>query len=280
MKIKSFYFYGLSFCFPFLFIFGAFIAFPLLYGLFLSFIKDGGFTLIHYINALRDEMFIKSLYNTAIYVGIAVNIKIFLAFILSSILNFPYRIIKVLKVVYVFSWALPMVSAAIAFHWILHPDYGIINAWLQSLGFEPVNWLGNYSTAMIVIIFFHIWKYLPFWTLTFYAGRQSIPKELYESAEIDGAKFWNRFLDITLPHLKSLYLLCIVLSTIWVTGEFMTVWLLTFGRAQTHVLATYSYVLAFFIGEFGEALAMIMLILPIIITLLFMVFRFIEREEI
>jgi len=152
----------------------------------------------------------------------------------------------------------------------------VVNAILSIFGFERINWLGQYNTAMLAIILFHIWKFMPFWTIVFYSGRMSIPQELYESAVIDGASRRAIFRHVTLPLLSNLYLICTLISTIWVLGEFVIVWLLTRGGPadSTHVLSTLAYRYGFWIGNLNVAAASLVSILPILLALIFLVLKY------
>lgn len=108
-------------------------------------------------------------------------------------------------------------------------DWGVINLFLSEFGLPKIMWLNSYYTSMTAAIFFHIWKWTPLWTVTFYAGRLVISPELYEAAKIDGASKFNELRHITMPLMKRL---CILLSTIWTMGDFNTIWLLTGGAQE------------------------------------------------
>ena len=102
------------------------------------------------------------------------------------------------------------------------------------------NWLNDPTLALSLAMLVHIWKSLPFWTLILIAGRLAIPDDLYEAASVDGATRWQKFRYITWPSMRTLYLTCTILSTIWTLGDFNSVYLLTGGGPAdlTHVLAT------------------------------------------
>jgi multiple sugar transport system permease protein len=124
---------------------------------------------------------------------------------------------------------------------MLNPEWGIINSTIFRLTFEDgPNWLNDPKLALTLAMVVHIWKALPFWTLILIAARLAIPGELYEAAAIDGASSAQKFRYITWPSMRTLYLTCTLLSTIWTLGDFNSVYLLTGGGPAdlTHVLAT------------------------------------------
>lgn len=272
--------YGIAFTLPFLLVFGAFVAYPILLEVIVSFIfrpfvGEPRVSLENFEIFLSDPLFYSAFRNTLLYVGIAVNIKLILSFFLSGLLTFRNRAVRVYEAVYLLPWVFPLVANLVIFRWMLERDIGIVNGILSSLGFERVNWLGAYTTAMIAIIFFHIWKYTPFWTLVLYAGRQSIPSDLYEAAQIDGAGLVQRLRYVTLPAMRNLYIICTLLSSIFVLGEFVVVWLLTRGGPAdtTHMIATLAYRYAFWMGRVNVAAATILSVIPIILVLMFIIFK-------
>jgi multiple sugar transport system permease protein len=154
--------------------------------------------------------------------------------------------------------------------WTLNYDYGIVNLLITDLGFAPVGWLQNYPTAMLTVIVYHIWHWLPMWTLMLTAGRKNIPEELYEAASIDGASLRQHFTEITAPLLSKLFFICLLLSSIWSLGEFEAVWLVTMTdpNQSTNIISTLGYVYTFVRGNLVMGLACYMSMLPIIVIIL------------
>jgi multiple sugar transport system permease protein len=106
---------------------------------------------------------------------------------------------------------------------MLNGQWGIVNKILNDLGFAGYPWLVRRPTAITAAIVYHMWKYLPFWTLIFVAGRRSIPKELYEAGEIDGTAPLQRFRYITFPMLRNLFMICSLLSMVFTLGDFVII---------------------------------------------------------
>jgi len=259
--------YGVALSFPFLFLFASFIIYPLLIS-FTLLTSETAF----YEKMLTDELYLHSLYNTAIFIGLGVPTKMVIAFLLSGFLTHYSRLklVKILNVLYLLPWAIPAVSAALSFRWTLNYDYGLLNKLLTDIGLPKIRWLLDYETAFAAVIAFHIWKWLPMWTLIFIAGRKAIPEELYEVATIDGASLFKSFTNITAPLLSKLFFISLLLSSIWSLGEFEAVWLVTMaGPSQsTHIITTIGFRYAFIDANLVKGLAAYMSLLPVVLVLL------------
>lgn len=275
---------GILFVLPFILLFIFFVIGPLLEEISLSFYEAKIGTehkfigIKNFVILSSSSDYHRALLNTTLYVGIAVNIKLILALLIANYLNKEFKGRAMVEILFLLPWAIPTVSALLNFRWILDTDMGIINQILSTISLSKVRWLSQYDTAMLSIIVFHIWKWLPFWTVIFLGGIKSIPRELYEACSIDGGGIWKTFRFITLPLIKPLYVICVLLSTIWTIGDFNTVYVLTGGgpAQTTNVLATLAYRYAFFVGDFGIASAIITFILPIVLILLLLLFRMIK----
>ncbi len=255
--------HGTLFTAPLLVLFAAFVAYPLGSGLYYAADPDS------YRAILGDPVFRQTVANTAWYVLVAVNVKLFLALLLSGVLDYPYWWIRLLAALFLIPWAVPALPGILSFRWMLNSQWGIFNHLLGKLGLASVPWLARYETALGAVIVFHIWKYLPFWTIIFLAGRRAIPSELYEAAAIDGGGVVQNFLHVTFPLLRNLYLICTLLSMVFTLGDFTVPWLLTGGAPgdSTHVLATLAYRYTFAMGRLEWGLATFAVALPV--TLLF-----------
>jgi multiple sugar transport system permease protein len=220
---------------PYILIFAAFVLYPLGYGLWLARHPASYSTLV------ADPIFIRTVLNTLVFLVVAINIKMALALLLSGFFITPRWWIRALALLFILPWALPSIPTILSIRFMLNPEWGIINSTIFRLTFEDgPNWLNDPRLALTLAMVVHIWKALPFWTVILIAGRLAIPSELYEAAAIDGASASQRFRYITWPSMRTLYLTCTLLSTIWTLGDFNSVYLLTGGGPAdlTHVLAT------------------------------------------
>jgi multiple sugar transport system permease protein len=180
-------------------------------------------------------------------------------------------------------WVLPMVSAANAWLWILNPVYGVVNGVLLNTGIirEPLQFLSEPNAALATVILIKVWKAFPFATLLIMAGLSNIPKERYEAAMIDGATMFQRFFYITLPGLKQVLLMILLLQTIWTFNDITTIYLLTAGGPgkATTSLPILVYQVAFQAGNLSLGAAGAMLMFVIAGLLIFAYFRLYARNE-
>ena len=260
---------GVAFCAPLILIFLLLVIYPMLYEVYLG--LDGSI----YTAIFSDPIFIQTLWNTVIFVGLAVNIKMFLALVLSALFSTDHRITRILGGVFLLPWAIPALPGILSFRWMLNGQWGIVNKILNDLGFAGYPWLVRRPTALAAAIVYHIWKYLPFWTLIFVAGRRGIPKELYEAGDIDGAPPLQKFRYITLPMLRNLYLICCLLSMVFTLGDFVIIKIMTGGAPgdSSHVLATLAYRYTFQMGKIDWGVGTFITALPITLLFIFILIR-------
>jgi len=264
------YAWALAFCVPYIAVFLAFVVYPVLYGLWL------GHKPSLYIELLSDPIYQETVVNTILYLVIGVNVKMFLALLLSGFFMRPGWWVKGLLMIYVLPWAVPALPTFISIHWMLNTQWGLVNNVIWDvLHIDGPGWLDTSRwLALGSVIVSYIWKNMPFWTVILLAGRMAIPQELYEAAEVDGAIGLRRFIHISFPLLANLYLVCTLLSTIFTLGDFNTAYFISGGgpALSTHVLATLGIRDAFEIArpELGVAavLSALPLMIPLVITLM------------
>ena len=255
---------------PYLAVFIAFVAYPVGFGLWM------GARPALFAELADDPLYLHTLVNTLLFVGIGVNLKMFLAFLLSGYFDSQSRWIKALLVLYMLPWALPAIPAFLAWHWMLVGQWGFLNSLLeQAFTIEGPIWFNSYWLALGSNILAYIWKWMPFWTLIFIAGRMAIPNEIHEAADVDGATGFRRFVHVTFPLLASLYLICTLLSTVWMIGDFTTVYFVSGGAPSlsTEVLATLGMHDAFTVGDPALGVAAMMSALPLLIPLVILLMR-------
>ena len=262
--------WGIVLVIPYLVVFLAFVVWPVAYGLWLGSSASAFRTL------LADPIYLESAWNTAVFLALGINLKLFLALLLSGFLAQARPWIRWLSVVFILPWAVPSIPTIFSFRWMLNSEWGMLNGLLWELfGIEGPWWLIEPRLAFGSVIFVHIWKYLPFWTLILLAGRMAIPTDLYEAATIDGARPLQKFAYVTWPQLKNLYITSTLLSTIWSLGDFNSVYLLTGGgpAEKTHVLATLGIRYAFNLTRIDVGVACVMTALPFLVPLVVLLVR-------
>ncbi len=269
--------WAIAFVLPYAAVFLAFVVYPFGYALWMA----GRPSL--YAELIADPFYLPTLVNTLLFVGLAVNIKMFLALLLSGFFMRRGWWIKALLAVFILPWAIATVQACISFHWMLIGRVGLIDGVLWALfGIDGPSWLDHRWLALGSNIIAYIWKWLPFWTVIFLAGRMTIPRDIYDAAEVDGATGSRRFVHVTLPLLANLYLICTLLSTLWTIGDFTTVYLVSGGgpALSTEVLATLGYHYAFDIGNPALGIAAVMSALPVLIPIMIVLMRRLQTSEV
>ena len=230
--------WAIAFFVPYVAVFLAFVIYPVIYGIILG--SDPAL----YTQLFENPHFLTSVVNTLLLAGLGVNLQMFLAFLLSGFFVRGGRWIKALLVLYMLPWALPAMPAFLSLHWMLIGYGGFLNSALETLfGIDGPIWFNSYPLAIGANILAYIWKWMPFWTLIFLAGRMAIPQDIYEAAAVDGATGIRRFTFVTFPLLANLYLISTLLSTLWTIGDFNTTYFVSSGAPalQTEVLATYGF---------------------------------------
>jgi len=263
---------GLAFCSPLLLLFLCLVLYPILYMIYMGLDWD------IYEDIFSDPIFIQTLWNTVIFVGAAVNIKMALALVLSALFNTENRFARILSGLFLLPWAIPSLPGILAFRWMLNGQWGIVNKILNDLGFAGYPWLVRRPTALAAAVVYHIWKYLPFWTLIFVAGRRSIPKEMYEAGEIDGTTPLQRFRYITVPMLRNLFMICSLLSMVFSLGDFVIIKIMTGGAPgdSTHVLSTLAYRYTFLMGKIDWGVGTFITALPVTFLFIFILIRWVK----
>ena len=269
--------WALAFITPYIAVFLLFVLYPVAYGIWLG--SDW-----HAYQALWDDpIYPSAVVNTLIYLAIGVNLKLFLALLLSGFFMRKGLWTKTLLLVFMLPWAIPALPSYLSINWMLNGQWGLVNniIWLL-FQMDGPPWLDSSDMAMGSVIYAHIWKWLPFWTLIFVAGRMAIPRELYEAADVDGASTAQKFTQVTLPLMAGLYLVCTLLSTIWALGDYNAVRFISGGgpALSSHVLATLGIRNAFELGDPGLGMATVLTALPLLIPLVILLMRQLRRNEV
>jgi multiple sugar transport system permease protein len=270
--------WAIAFIIPYAGLFAAFVAYPVVYGLWLG--RDPAL----YFELMSEPIYQRTVVNTILYLGIGVNLKMFGALMMSGFFMRRGWWVKGLLLIYVLPWAVPALPSFISIHWMLNGQWGLINnaIWL-AFGVDGPGWLETSRwLALGSVIASHIWKWMPFWTVILLAGRMAIPQELYEAAEMDGATGIKRFTYVSFPLLANLYLVCTLLSTLFTLGDFNSVYFVSGGgpALSTHVLATLGIRDAFEIARPDLGVAVVMSALPLMIPLVILLMRKLHTTEV
>jgi len=269
--------WAVAFLVPYAAVFFAFAVYPIGYGLWM------GLDPALYAELFQDPRFARSVINTLVFVGLGVNLTLFLALLLSGFFMRPQGWVKALLVIYVLPWALPTVPAYLSFHWMLIGEQGLVNGLLAALlGIDGPIWFNHRGLALGSNIVANIWKWMPFWTVVFLAGRMAIPEEIHDVADIDGATGVRRFVHVTFPLLANLYLVCTLLATLWTLGDYTATQFVSGGAPalSTDVLATLGIRYAFDSAQPQLGVAATLSALPVLIPIVILLIRRVQTMEV
>ena len=278
--------WGYIFVLPVMLGFFLFMAYPMLYGIFLSFYKWSGLGpkewigFDNYLRMIRDTHFLKALWNTTYYTLGILLIGVPLALIWAIVLN--QRFLKgrnFFRMIYYLPVVTMMVAVSMLWKWLLSTNHGLVNYLLGLVGLPRVNWLLDPHWAMPGLILMSIWKGTGFNMVIFLAGLQGIPRTYYEAADIDGANWWHKFRYITLPLLSPTTFFILITTAIHSFQIFQQAYIVTEGGPQeaTTTVVYYIYKNSFEWFRMGYACAQSVLLLIILIVATFVQMRLQRR---
>jgi len=221
----------------------------------------------------KDETFKISLFNTFYYAIVSVPFTIVFSLLLAIVLNKKIKKVELFRAVFFFPYITSLVAVAVVWNMLYHPTMGPINQILMSLGVKnPPGWTSSVEWAMPAIIIVNIWRNMGYYMVMYLAGLQTIPKELYEAATVDGANRWDKFKKITLPMLTPTTFFVSIMLTISCFKVFDLINVMTDGGPgrATNVLVYHIYNQAFLNFKFGysSAIAMVLFAIVLIITII------------
>ena len=251
----------------------ALVAYPFCYAVYLSLThKLVGMPPIfvgleNYIRLYDDGFFRRAVYNSFLFTFGSVGFKLVLGMLMALVLMSKIRWRSFWTGVLLIPWVAPTVVSALNFLWIFDGSLGVLNYLLVKVFRilpQGVGWLSEPGTAMASVISVNVWRGFPFFGISFLAGMKAIPGELYEAAAVDGATALQRFLYVTLPGIKNITIIVVLLSTIWTFNDFGIVYILTKGGpgGSTMVMPVLTYETAFGAQRLGEAIAVALYLLP------------------
>lgn len=265
---------------------------PLVYALALSMHRINMLTqqwifvgLGNYIDILPDPEFIAALGRTAYFAFVTVAGGLLLGMGMALILNMVFPARNFLRSVVLVPWAMAPVAVGVLWAWMFNGEYGTFNAILFDLGLieKPIHWLGDGTVAFNLVALVHIWNQAPLAALLILAGLQSMPENLHRAARIDGAGPIQRFIKITLPWLKPMLLLTMILTTINSIMAFDLFWIMTSGGpgSATTVFSWLGYAYAYHFFKMGEgaAILFVLTILCLILAWIYLKLLFPSRAK-
>ncbi len=277
---------------PTLAILGVFLLYPFFFGIWLSVTDSELGTIGKFIGLENyrfefrntDSVFFIAVTNTFLYTGVTTVFKLVLGLVMALLLNqaFPFR--RFARAALLLPYIIPTVLSYEAWKWMFDPTFSVVN-WLlvhtHLASYPGPNWLGVPANAMAALIIVNIWRGAPFYGIAFLAGMQAIPVDLYEAARVDGASRWQQFTDITLPLLRPVLLVVLLLSTILTFADFQGPFVLTNGAPynSTQLLSIWAYQWGIPGGAIGLGAAVSLVLFPLLTVVVALVLFLLRRPE-
>jgi ABC-type sugar transport system permease subunit len=280
--------FGYALIFPALFVILGLNLYPTIEGIVTSFTNQSLINpgesawvgLENYAKLLKDPVFQIALWHSLELTFSAVVLQVLLGLVLAHLLIQKVPGIHFFRSVAMITWVLPIIASVVVFRFMTLPNYGLINILLAEVGAGQLarNWFGDERSAFPLILIMHLWRNVPFYAIAFMAAMQAISADLYEAARIDGAGEWRQFWFITLPNLRYIVLVMVVLHVTFTFNNFDFVFLSTGGGPvnATEVLPTYIYKQAWNGYALGYASAGGVIMLVILVLLVMICNRFIK----
>jgi multiple sugar transport system permease protein len=269
---------GLLFASPWILGFGIFLAYPVIASLFYSFTNYsvlrppkwiGG---ANYQELAGDSVFFQALQNTILYAIAAVPLSTVVAIGLAMLLNTKVRGMAFYRTIFFLPSLVPMVALGTLFLWIFNGDYGLLNEVFKGVGIKPPNWLGDPAWSKWTLVLISMWGCGQAMVI-YLAGLQNVPVSLYEAADLDGAKLWQKTRNVTIPMISPVILFNVIMGIIGALQVFAVPYVMFPGGAparSTYFIASYLFDNAFQFQRMGyaSALGWVMFIITLLLTLL------------
>jgi multiple sugar transport system permease protein len=286
---------GYPFVLPMVLLLVGLVAIPFLNAIGLSFTARHGSENVfvgvdNYTRLFGDSFFSTAVSNTIVYTAYSEVFKVSAGLIAALLLHNLRKGRAIVTGLVLLPWVIPTVVTAVSWRSIFDPLFGSLNYLLGALHLGPLletlqvlpqwptTWLADPNLAMPSVIMVNVWKGIPFFTINFLAGLKAIDNQLYEAAAVDGASAWQRFIHVTLPGLKYVMLVTVLLSTIWTFNNFDLVWLLTQGGpgGSTALYTIFAYQTAIQQLQLGLGSAAAVILLPVSAILIFVLARYLR----
>lgn len=279
---------GLMLMIPIIVVIFGIMGYPFLRAVYLSFTdkvvgaKESFIGFGNYADLFTDKIYWKSLKNTIVYTVGCIGAKLLLGLLIAIILNQSFKGKGFFRTVLLIPWAIPGMVAATTWRWMYDSTYGILNSILIGLGLTKigVGWLSDVNLTLFSTMIVNIWRGVPFFMFSILGALQTLDKQQYEAAYVDGAGAFKQFFYITLPSIGNVLGITTLLSTIWTFNDFENVYLITGGGPlySSSTIATYTYDMAFIQNNLAGALAVAVSVVPILLIIIFIYTKY-DKEE-
>jgi len=230
-----------------------------------------------YREVISSSTFWPTVAQMAIFTLVSITVQYCLGLALAVFFRSDFRLSATLRAFFLVPWLLPVIVSGTTWQWMMSADNGVINSFIGLFGVDPVWWLSA-DNALWSVLIANIWLGIPFNLVILYSGLQNIPESLYEAASLDGAGAWRKFRSITLPSLRPVTLITLLLGLVYTLKVVDIIWIMTTGTGTSQTLATWSYGMAFGKGTSGvvryseaSAVGSILLVVALAFGLLYIV---------
>ena len=277
---------GCLFLAPALVLLLVFVAYPFVYGIWLS-VTDttignpGDFVGVqNFWNLLNDDIFRLTVRNTFEYTAVACLFKFVFGLGMAVVLNNRFPLKRVVRAAVLLPWIVPTVFGTLAWLWMFDSTFSVVNWVLKQVNLKGPIWLGAGHWPMISLIIVNVWRGTPFFGICFLAGMQTIPEDLYEAATVDGASGWRKFWGITFPLLIPVTTVVMLLSIILTFADFQLIYVLTRGGPanSTNVFGTLAYWIGISAGQLGVGAAISLTMFPVLAIVILLTLMALRRE--
>jgi multiple sugar transport system permease protein len=270
---------------PLIAVIGGLVAWPAAYALYLSTLNRRMTAFIgleNYAILLENDTFRMVIWQSVFFAVTAVILKALIGFWLAHMLHhLPTKGQRVWRGMLLVPWVIPPVLSTLGWWWMYEPTYSSLNWLLQAFGVPAVPWLGEPWWARISVIIVNVWYGAPFFMIMYLAALKSVPEQLYEAANIDGATSWQRLRYVTLPMMRNIIAITTLFSLIVTFANYDIVRVLTNGgpRDMTHLFATYAFQVGILSGNIPRGAAVSLFMFPILAIIAFFVLRGINQRS-
>lgn len=271
-------------CLPLIFIISSLVIYPFFYAIFLSMLNKAETAFVglgNYVFLLGRSTFWMVIQQSLLFALSAVFLKCLVGFIVAHLINgvleTGQRLWRGLLLV---PWVIPPALSTLGWWWLFDPTYSAINWALEGIGVGEIPWLSDVFWARFSVILVNVWYGAPFFMIMYLAALKSIPAELYDAAEVDGASAWQQLIHVTLPMMRNIMAITVLFSTIVTFANFDIVRVLTQGgpRNTTHLFATYAFKVGIEGGDIPLGAAVSLFMFPVLAVLAFFILRNVRQR--
>jgi multiple sugar transport system permease protein len=275
---------AISMCLPLIAIVAGLIVYPAFYSIYLAMLNKAQTRFIglgNFAYLLQRDTFRMVVVQSAIFALSAVFFKALIGLITAHLVNnLPSKGQRKWRGMLLVPWVIPLALSTLGWWWLFDPTHSAFNWIIQSFGGSEIPWLSNPYWARFSVILVNVWYGAPFFLIMYLAALKSVPEQLYEAAEIDGANAWQKFLHITLPMMRNIIAITVLFSLIVTFANFDIVQIMTAGgpRNMTHVFATYAFLLGIRSGDLPLGAAVSLFMLPILAVSAMFILRGVRKR--